>query len=122
MLLWATAELRQQFAGHRDALPATALDDFDRLFEAAGRLETMTAEWVEGQSTHDLMNVLSALRGYSEMLREDLDGSPADLDGTLARLLSAVQTVHMGETSEENKTDTGNHRAITWGKLISTTT
>jgi class 3 adenylate cyclase len=113
MLLWATAELRQQFAGHRDALPATALDDFDRLFEAAGRLETMTAEWVEGQSTHDLMNVLSALRGYSEMLREDLDGSPADLDGTLARLLSAVQTVHMGETSEENKTDTGSHRAIT---------
>ena len=113
ILLWATAELRQQFTGHQDALPAAVLDDFERLFEAAGRLETMTAEWREGQSTHDLMNVLSALRGYSEMLREDLNGSPADLDGTLARLLSAVQTVHMGESTEEKKADTGSHKAIT---------
>ena len=113
MLLRATAELRQQFTGHRDALPDTAIEDFARLFDAAGRLETMTAEWREGQSTHDLMNVLSALRGYSEMLREDLNGSPADLDGTLARLLSAVQTVHTGESTEASKTDTGSHRAIT---------
>ena len=32
---------------------------------------------------HDLMNVLSAIRGYGEMLREDLATEHAELDSAL---------------------------------------
>lgn len=112
MLLWANVELRQQYAEHQGTIADAAREDFARLFEAAQRLEALLADWREGESTHDLMNVLAALRGYSEMLREDLEGTPPELDDTLARLLSAVHTVHTGEMPDDKKSDTGSHKAI----------
>ncbi|PLW81294.1 adenylyl cyclase [Kineobactrum sediminis] len=37
------------------------------------------------------MNALAALRGYAEMLREDIDHQAQDLDEALARLLKAIR-------------------------------
>ena len=113
LLARAVVEVRELFEQHRPELAESLIDDFKHLFDGAVRLEEFLSDWSDDQSTHDLMNILAAIRGYSEMLREDLENGPADLDGSLARLLSAIHTVHSDETGNGDKMDTVNHRTIT---------
>ena len=61
------------------------------------RLEQMLAD-PEPADRHDLMNVLAALRGYAEMLREDIGAQQPELDDTLASLLQSVQTAASGNS------------------------
>jgi class 3 adenylate cyclase len=65
--------------------------DFSHLFDAAERLGKMLGDADRAADTHDLMNVLAAVRGYAEMLREDLGVTYPRLDALLAALLDAVQ-------------------------------
>ena len=92
LLLRAIAELRELHDQQQERLDADTAEDFSRLFDGADRLETMLADTDSPPSNHDLMNVLAAIRGYSEMLREDIGASQPALDGALSRLLKAVQT------------------------------
>jgi class 3 adenylate cyclase len=97
-------ELRELFNKMQTVLDADACDDFARLFEGAARLEEMVREGNGSADSHDLMNVLAAIRGYAELLREDLSTEQPEIDAALARLLKAVHTAHNGNSSEPGST------------------
>ena len=90
--------LRQEFSIHRDQLREPTLDDFAHIFRAASRLEEILNTAELANPSHDLMNVLTAVRGYAEMLREDMGASHANLDAVLSSLLESVQAAHSGST------------------------
>ena len=90
--------LRQEFSIHQDHLGELTLGDFTHIFDAASRLEKMLDTSELATHSHDLMNVLTALRGYAEMLREDIGASHSNLDAILSSLLESVQAAHNGST------------------------
>ncbi|MEM1113836.1 MAG: adenylate/guanylate cyclase domain-containing protein [Pseudomonadota bacterium] len=96
----AVAELRERVDHSLASLDEAAQEDFRRLFAGADRMEALLAGDQQPPDRHDLMNALAAIRGYAEMLREDLGEPFQDLDDTLARLLKAVQTAHTGAYEE----------------------
>ncbi|WP_082849868.1 adenylate/guanylate cyclase domain-containing protein [Halioglobus sp. HI00S01] len=98
-LLRAMADLREHYKRLHSALSEEALDDFSRLFDGADRLNEQLA--AADINRHDLMNVLAAIRGYAELLREDLGSQYTELDAALSRLLSAVHTAHNDEPVEQ---------------------
>jgi class 3 adenylate cyclase len=102
-LLSKIEALRQIFSAQQGHLSEQSTDDFTHVFDAASRLEEMLGNTEHAANSHDLMNVLTALRGYAEMLREDIGASHGDLDTALSSLLDAVQTAHTG--SAEQPTD-----------------
>ena len=91
------AALRQTFEGLQDRLEQEATADFSHLFSAATRLEQMLGD-PEPADRHDLMNVLAALRGYAEMLQEDIGAQHPAMDATLASLLQRVQEAASGNS------------------------
>ncbi len=99
LLLRAMADLREHYNLLQTGLAGESVDDFQHLFAGADRLNDMLSE-AEQASRHDLMNVLAAIRGYAEMLREDIGASQPELDAALSRLLSAVSTAHNGAPEE----------------------
>lgn len=99
LLLRAMAELRELFNQIQSTLGQETQDDFSRLFDGSSRLDEMLKEGNGSANSHDLMNVLAAIRGYAELIREDLGTSHPDLDSALARLLKAVHTAHNGDSS-----------------------
>ncbi|QIB67742.1 adenylate/guanylate cyclase domain-containing response regulator [Kineobactrum salinum] len=90
-------ELRALFGSEQSVLGTAAIEDFERLFIAADKLETLLADSA-GNSQHDQMNALAAVRGYAEMLREELGSEVQALDDALLRLLKAVSTAQEGAT------------------------
>ncbi len=99
-LLRAIGTLRRAFATLQEQLGEQTVDDFSHLLDAASRLEQLLGTADPVANSHDLMNVLTALRGYAEMLREDVGAVYPDLDATLASLLAAVQLAHTGNTGQ----------------------
>lgn len=89
LLLRAIAELRELFAKLEGTLSEENADDFEHLFEGGSRLTAMLDTNTPEHSRHDLMNVVAAIRGYAEMLREDLGSDHPELEAALARLLKA---------------------------------
>tara|TARA_R110000823_G_scaffold115436_2_gene238083 strand:- start:18745 stop:20226 length:1482 start_codon:yes stop_codon:yes gene_type:complete len=83
--------LRQQVEGMGDHLDGDTQTDFARLFDAAERLQVMLDGADRAADTHDLMNVLSAVRGYAEMLHEDLAHVNNTLSTSLGNLLASIQ-------------------------------
>tara|TARA_R110001599_G_scaffold353527_1_gene593574 strand:+ start:9634 stop:11085 length:1452 start_codon:yes stop_codon:yes gene_type:complete len=110
LLLRSIAELRELFSGYREGLGAESVTDFDHLFEGGRRLTTMLAETESTTSRHDLMNVLAAIRGYAELLAEDLGSEFADIREALTRLLHAV---HAANSDDSTTSEAGTQRAIT---------
>ena len=98
LLQHTTAELREQFSAVQADLHDEALDDFSRLFDACERLEQMLVDDQQAHSRHDLMNVLAAIRGYAEMLREDISAQQPTLDTLLSRILETVQQANEPES------------------------
>jgi len=105
ILLRALAELREIYDKLRSGLAEQTEDDFAHLFDGGRRLEAMLANGDEAVNRHDLMNILAALRGYSELLREDLGPQQAGLDDALSRLLKAVQAAQT-EPNDRDESDT----------------
>ena len=89
-LLAAIAELRELSASVPESLASETLEDFSRLFDGADRLALMLGNPEQAVNTHDLMNVLAAIRGYAEMLQEDIGAQQPALNDILARLLETV--------------------------------
>jgi class 3 adenylate cyclase/CheY-like chemotaxis protein len=84
--------------------PETA-DDFRQLFDAADRLKEHSGHAGAPTTHHDLMNILTALRGYAEMLREDVGSRHHGLDTRLSSLLTAVATLHDGNAEHSAAPD-----------------
>ena len=99
-LLHTIAELRELHTRAQADLNENALGDFARLFEGADRLAQMLGDTAQELNNHDLMNVLAAIRGYAEMLREDIGAEQPALDEVLSRLLQAVNKANDQETEE----------------------
>ncbi len=110
LLLRATAELREVYQRHIPELDSAAHEDFSKLFESALRLDRMIS--AEVLDRHELRNILSALQGYGEMLREDLGALHPELDATLTRLLRAAQAANEGEQESEPESDDSGERSI----------
>jgi len=110
VVLRAIAELRDLYDNMQARLDEAGQDDFQQLFEGATRLESMLGAPETSESRHDLMNVLAAIRGYSEMLLEDLGPAHQPLSDNLVRLLKAVETAHGEETGTA---PAGDRRSIT---------
>ncbi|MEH6585465.1 MAG: adenylate/guanylate cyclase domain-containing response regulator [Halioglobus sp.] len=98
LLLRAMAEVRELYKQHEAQLDDGVREDFSHLFEGSVRLDRTLQQ--ESPDRHDLMNILSAIRGYGEMLREDLATEQTELDAALTRLLKAIQAANNDETSE----------------------
>ena len=90
LVVRAAAALKEAFCGLHHDLDSSAREDFSRLFDSVQRLEEMPGD--TPRNTHDLMNILAAIRGYAEMLREDLGASRPLLDEALSHLLETVHT------------------------------
>jgi len=99
LLLRSVAELRELFATRGAELEPASRDDFDHLFEGSRRLSDMLADTDSPASRHDLMNVLAAIRGYAEMLNEDIGSEFDDIQAALARLLKALQGAESGDAT-----------------------
>jgi adenylate cyclase len=93
-LLREIASLRRGVADTGETLDGTTVEDFDHLFDAAGRLEVISASAGSPAHTHDVMNILTALRGYAEMLREDIGPEYPGIEATLTLLLAIVNSAH----------------------------
>ena len=109
LLLRALAELRETFAATQEHLPAASLEDFSRLFEGGNRLEAMLARADADIDHHDLMNIFAAIRGYAELLQEDIGEQQVQLSDSLARLLKALQSAQPGSGKPR---DSGDKRII----------
>jgi len=98
----SVAELRELYTRFADELGEESGADFAQLFEGSSRFQRMLNSDAQQPSSHDLMNVLAAIRGYAEMLREDIGGARPDVDAALERLLKAIQGANEGgeETAE----------------------
>jgi class 3 adenylate cyclase len=99
ILLHCVAELRNCHQQHSEDLSPESIEDFSHLFDATARLEALLANDKEdGDNRHDLMNALAAIRGYAEMLQEDLGGKIETLNETFSRLLDAINTASSGDS------------------------
>ena len=98
-------ELRGLFSDIRSRLDEAAIDDMEHLLDAAQRLESMLGVSQDSDAAHDMMNVLAAMRGYAEMLLEDLGPAHQPIADALKRLLSAIETAHTEETGIEPGAD-----------------
>ena len=96
------ASLRQEFSLQQDHLGELTVGDFTHIFDAASRLEQMLDTDKLSSNSHDLMNVLTALRGYTEMLRDDVGASHANLDAILSSILKSVQTAYEGSSEQSS--------------------
>jgi adenylate cyclase len=87
----AMAELRGQSTGTDEGLTATQRDDLDRLMSAGAALQALlgNSDTDAENLEHDVRNVLGAMRGYSELLLEDVADTPL-LRASLERVLKAV--------------------------------
>ena len=103
LLLRSVAELRKLFGNIKGRLTDQNQDDFSRLFEGAKKLESLLSQNQDSESSHDLMNALTAIKGYAEMLQEDISGLSSELDDTFSRLLKAVDTAQSIDVNESSK-------------------
>lgn len=109
LLLRSVAELRDLYARLAGELGRESGEDFAQLFEGGSRFKRMLDSDVQQPSSHDLMNVLAGIRGYAEMLREDIGGARPEVDAALERLLKAIQGANEGG---EEGGDSGQARTI----------
>ncbi|MFT4822943.1 MAG: adenylate cyclase [Halioglobus sp.] len=100
-LVQSVEELHTFYNSRADQFDATAQGDFKHLFEALPRLQTLLEETSQTDNNHDVMNALTAIRGYTEMLREDLGEQFETLDTACGKLLQAVNAASSGNGSQE---------------------
>ena len=103
LLLRSIAELRDLYGKIAADVEEQSREDFDHLFLGAKKLESLLGHDKEGDSTHDIMNALAAVKGYAEMLLEDVADQSSELNDTLCRLLKATDTAQGIGTGESRR-------------------
>ncbi|MEE4661117.1 MAG: adenylate/guanylate cyclase domain-containing protein [Halieaceae bacterium] len=88
----ALAELRGESASFAGELTSGEREDMDRLFSAGAALDALLADRKLDEQTrhHDMLNVLGAMRGYAEMLLDDLGPRLPAMEGVLQRVLKSI--------------------------------
>ncbi len=92
----AVTDLRALASATGEDMPPSALEDLQRIFSLAITLEEQLAA---PSNNHDLMNTISAMRGYAEMLQEDIGAQQPALNDSLTRLLKATENASVGAAS-----------------------
>jgi adenylate cyclase len=105
LLLRSLAELKDLYSSGLAGLDPDTTDDFSHLFEGGRRLEKMLGAPESKESKHDLMNVLAAIRGYAEMLKEDIGSEQVSIGEALSRLLKAVHAANDADQVETPEPD-----------------
>lgn len=103
-LVQSIEELQSFYNSHPDQFNSEALEDFKHLFEALPRLQSLLGQTTQADNNHDVMNALTAIRGYAEILREDLGDQFETLDTICGTLLQAVHVASSDGTSESPTT------------------
>tara|TARA_R100000687_G_scaffold762_1_gene1451 strand:- start:90055 stop:91497 length:1443 start_codon:yes stop_codon:yes gene_type:complete len=93
ILRGAVTDLRALASGRGEHLPASAMEDLQRIFSLAA---TLDQQLTAASNHHDLMNTITGIRGYAEMLQEDIGSQQPDLADSLARLLKATESAATG--------------------------
>ena len=90
------AELRDLSTQTSEALDAEQRQDLGRLISASASLETLLSDSVPdaAELEHDTRNILGAIRGYAELILEDLGDSAPQLEASLQRMLKAVASAN----------------------------
>lgn len=101
-LLHEIQAVQRDFTALREHFGQETADDISHLLDATSRLESMLENTGQPANHHDLMNVLTAVRGYAEMLHEDIGTRVPALDARLSSLLAAVQAAHNDSTGQES--------------------
>jgi len=101
-VLKAMAELRAQVGHARRDLDENRREDLDRLVSAGAALEALIGDEAMEleRRQHDVRNVLGAMRGYAELLLEELGNLFPNLRASLERVLKAVASA----TDDESRT------------------
>jgi class 3 adenylate cyclase/CheY-like chemotaxis protein len=92
----AMAELRDLSTQTSEALDAEQRQDLGRLISASASLETLLSDSAPdaAELEHDTRNILGAIRGYAELILEDLGDSAPQLEASLQRMLKAVASAN----------------------------
>ena len=88
----ALAELRGEAGSFTADLSSGEREDMERLFSAGAALDALLGDRSLDEQTrrHDIVNVLGAMRGYAEMLLEELAPRLPKVEGVLQRVLKSV--------------------------------
>ncbi|MDP4916194.1 MAG: response regulator, partial [Haliea sp.] len=100
----AITDVRALAAVTGEPLPAAAAEDLQRVFKLAVTLDQQLAA---NSSRHDIMNTLAAIRGYTEMLLEDIGHSQPKLNDSLIALLQAIAKADAATEPAVESLDTG---------------
>lgn len=100
----AITDVRALAAVTGEPLPAAAAEDLQRVFKLAVTLDQQLAA---NSSRHDIMNTLAAIRGYTEMLLEDIGRSQPKLNDSLIALLQAIAMADAATEPAVESLDTG---------------
>ena len=90
-VLKAVAELKLHITPSLENLDDAQREDLDRLLSASAALEALLGKDDDPDILeHDIRNVMGAMRGYSEMLLEDMAQRFPTLEAALQRVLNTV--------------------------------
>jgi len=103
----AMAEVRAESTARDGSLQEHQYRDLEKLISAGAALEALLSSGVsEAPNQHDLRNVLGAIRGYSELLSEDLSDQHSYLRAVLQRLQKAIASATDDESNGESDGET----------------
>jgi adenylate cyclase len=111
-IVQALADLRRLSTGTNDSVTSLQREDIDKLLSAGAALKELlgNVDMDADALQHNIRNVLGALRGYSELLLEDIDGAVPELNAILERLLTAVASATDNSSgSSTGKTDSSSN-------------
>jgi len=109
----ALAELRAQSGNSSDKLQTEQREDLDRLISSGAALEALLSHTDAKDWQHDVRNVLGAMRGYAELLLEDIGDLLPLLKASLERVLKAVASATDGGSQPTRSRATGGTATLT---------
>ncbi len=111
----ALAELRAQSGNASGNLEAVQQEDLDRLISSGAALQALLSHTDPNANNlqHDIRNILGAIRGYAELLLEDIDDRFPSLNASLERVLKAVVSASRGGSQSTASRITGSSTGIT---------
>jgi len=89
LVIRAVAPLRDAAGRSSVTLDTFARKDVSALIAACDKLEALQIS-ADGNSQHDALNIIGAIKGYAEMLDEDADALHPAIANTLAGIVSAT--------------------------------
>lgn len=103
--------LQETFATVHEQLHEEARGDFSQLLAAGERLKKVLESKQSGD-THELMNILTAIRGYTEMLQDGIGAQFPHFNEALVSVLEKVQAASNSSSDSSSETASSESRTI----------